>query len=171
MPIVSVKSSNNCVKVYKIGKEGESRLLSANKTGKSKITVKFKNKSGKTVTKTTTVYVKKYPIFMKQLKFNGKKINLKKHKSYLERYNCKSNNVKIDLNLKKGWKIIEVGGYYIDEQTAKASDAKITKAMVLKGKSISFPKKYEYMGVYLSVKKGNTVVPYAFSISRNSNSF
>ena len=134
------------------------------KAGKTKLTIKFRTPDGEKKTLKKTITVKKYPNEFKSLKVNGKKVKINKNKF---RYDCKTskNKVSIKAELEKGWKIrkIEARRYDRDWEESKV---KVTKKMISKGSSISFPKKYKSMEISVFLYKGKSKIQYDISIER-----
>lgn len=132
------------------------------KAGKTTVTFFFttEDKQKKSVSK--TVNVKKYPKEIKSLKVNGKKINTsKKAKRFTCDVKAKSTKCSIKLATKKGWKLTKVrstvsigsGDWYMNYSK------KITKKMLKKGTKFKFPKKYDDLYVYCTMKNssGDTI--------------
>lgn len=167
--ITSAKSSDSSVlKVKKYTYDDGSVFweMKGKKAGKAKITVKFTKPSGETGTIKKTVKVKKFPYEFKSLKVNGKKINIKKNKFYLDEKVSKSKTkLYIKMALKKGWKVIDV---YADRSKNgnKYSTFKVSKSAVKKGTAIKFPKKYKYCDINVTMQKGKDIIYYTFSFRR-----
>ncbi|MBQ6440343.1 MAG: hypothetical protein IJJ06_09515 [Mogibacterium sp.] len=139
-------------------------LLHAKKAGKAKITVKYKKPSGKTGTLKKTIRVKKYPNEIKSLKVNGKTVKVSKNKFYYAKETSKK-NVTVKMALNDGWKISDVSGYKYTK-SGKRSTVKVTKSMIKKGKSISFPKKYKNMYIYVYLTDGKDYISYDVTFFR-----
>ena len=109
--LVSVKSSNPSVIRAELNGTGiyDSTLYPL-KPGKSKITVTYKL-DGKKYKVSATHTVKKYPAPYSYIKVNGKKINLSETKYYYDIDKYKKTSAKIQIKLKKGWKIADAYGY------------------------------------------------------------
>lgn len=172
--ITNVKSSNSkIVKVNKNtyedenGKKQTSFSIYGRKAGKAKLTINFKDGS-KTKKIRKTVKVKKYPNQIKSLKINGNKVNLKGDKRY-NYYNTskyKKKSAKIQLKLKKGWRISNISGNYYNYKTGKEGKISSLKSKISKGKTIKFPNKWTSMDVHVEMTKGDDTIAYHISFWR-----
>ena len=148
---VKITTSNSkVIKVESYKYEGNrSYLLYAKKPGKAviKVTIKLKNGTRKTLKR--TVQVKKYPAPLKSLKVNGKAVGLSANKYQVEK-KVSGSKVSAKVAPKSGWKIAAVYGHYYDKNW-NMKDVKVTKTAVKKGTSISFPKKYGSMDIYVAL--------------------
>ena len=159
--VTSVKSSKASVlEVIKEKRSFEDHketayILESKKAGKATITVKYKKPSGKTGTLKKTITVRKYPKEIKSLTVNGKSVKISKNK-FSFRKKTSRKNVTVKMALKKGWKISRVYCYRY-KKNGNLSEVKVTKKMIRKGLSISFPKKYDNMlvSVYMTDGKDN----------------
>ena len=134
--------------------------------GTAQVTVNFTTRSGQAKSVTKNIVVKAYPKEIKSLKVNGKKVNTNKHKFYYSKKMSKSKtSVKIKMALKKGWKITNI---YADRSTNgdKYTQFKVKKSALKNGKAIKFGKKYKYMWINVTMKKGNDIIQYTFDFYR-----
>jgi hypothetical protein len=134
--------------------------------GTATLTVNFTTPSGEAKTLSKNVVVKAYPKEIKSLKVNGKKVNTNKYKFFYSKKMSKSKtSVKIKMALKKGWKITNI---YADRSTNgdKYTQFKVKKSALKNGKAIKFGKKYKYMWINVTMKKGNDIIQYTFDFYR-----
>jgi hypothetical protein len=134
--------------------------------GTAQVTVNFTTPSGQTKSLTKNIVVKAYPKEIKSLKVNGKKVNTSKNKFFYNKKVSKSKgSVKIKMALKKGWKITNI---YADRSTNgdKYTQFKVKKSALKNGKAIKFGKKYKYMWINVTMKKGNDIIQYTFDFYR-----
>ena len=156
--VTSVKSSKDSVLAVKEEKltfedhKEKAYILKSKKAGKATITVKFKKPSGKTGTLKKTITVRKYPYEIKSLKVNGKSVKISKNKFNFSKKTNRT-NVTVKMALKKGWKVSSIYCYRY-KKNGKTSEVKVTKKMIRKGLSISFPKKYDNMLVSVYMTDG-----------------
>ena len=172
--ITSVKSSNSRVKVERNtwkdedGKNQTSYSLLGKKPGKAKLTIKYKAGS-KTRTIKKTVNVKKYPNQIKSLKINGKTIKTKGDRRYFYNTNGRrytKTSAKIQMKLKKGWRISFIEGNYFNYKTGKDGRISNIRSKVTGGKTIKFPKKWTSMHIYVVMEKGNDTIDYNIDLWR-----
>jgi len=154
--LVSIKSINTKVlKAKKTGKEMYEHYLEPVKSGKAKITVKYKY-NGKKYTVTKKVTVKKYPDAIKSIKVNGKSVNLDK-KAYrfdydVEKY--KKTSAKVKIKAASGWKISNA--YMISAKGDTDKFKELKPSVFKKGTSISIKKGYDaYMFITLVCTSGD----------------
>lgn len=147
------------------GVPGVNYVCVPQKSGKVKLTAKFKDEDGKVRKISRSIRVMKYPSFIKSLKVNGKKINLKQEVTYC---NVKSKKVKntIRFSLKKGWKKTTATGCYRKSNGDQVKISKKELKKILKGKEFSFPKKYKSMYVFVLLEKGEDFLDYQINIER-----
>ncbi len=168
--LVSIKSSKP--KIIRVGKAGikiYDHYLQPKKVGKSVITIKYKLK-GKTYTMKETFTVKKYPNPLKSVKVNGKNINVKKFKYYYRTYKYKKDSVKVKYQPAKGWKIADVYGIMVKNNSDAYKDLDIKNKSIKNGTTIKFPKKYDYMSIFVTLEnsKGETI-QHSVQFGRNKN--
>lgn len=135
------------------------------KTGKVKVTVTYKTKSGnKTVSK--TVRVKNYPKQIKSLKVNGKAISMNKYPDYYSK-KYTGTSVTVKTALKSGWKITSVY-CFVTDKNGKSKDINVSKSAVLKGKAIKFAKKYKefFLGFEMTNTANGDSISYGISLNR-----
>ena len=75
---------------------------------------------------------------------NGKAVKISNHKFHVAK-KCTTTTPKVKITLKKGWKIKAIESQANDYKNPKTKKIKITKSMLKKGKSLSFPKRYGQM--------------------------
>ena len=151
---ISIKSSNkNVLEVASQDKKYNNFAFKAKKTGKSKITIKYKYK-GKVYKETATVKVKKFSNPIKKATLNGKDITKKLKKGYYENYKYNKGKIKVNLKLKKGWKIKMVTYTYPSYEYIK------------NGQSVSIPKKQYTRVRYILVNKYNEELGINFHFQR-----
>lgn len=103
--VLKIKSSKTkVIKVKKTGSKWYDHYLVPKKTGKSKITIKYKYKK-KTYTTSATYTVKKYPAPIQDLNVNGETVNTSSHKYSIDYDDYKGTFVSINLTPKSGWTI------------------------------------------------------------------
>ena len=154
--IVSIKSSKpSVIRATKDGSEIYDTNLTPLKVGKSKITVTYKL-DGEKKKVSATYKVKKYPSPYSYIKVNGKKIDIKNNKYYYDFNKYKKTSAKIEIKLKKGWKIRDAYGY--DENGNNNFTPK-------NGKSFKI-KKGKNAYVFFNVQKGNDVIQYGIRFNR-----
>ncbi len=163
--VTSVKSGNSkIIKVKKSKFEGVTYYdLKYKKTGKTKVTVKFKTPSGEVFTKTKTIKVLKYPNHIKSIKINGKSVNVKKNKYYFDK-KVKGTSVNIKMATKNGWKI----SYADINMSGKNNEKEVknSKSKIKKGTTIKFPKGYDYLSAWVEMSKGNKYITYQVFLYR-----
>ena len=154
--IVSIKSSKpSVIQATKTGSGIYDTNLTPLKVGKSKITVTYKLNGEKK--KISAYYtVKKYPSPYSYIKVNGKKIDIKNHKYYFDINKYTKTSAKIEIKLKKGWKIRDAYGY--DGNGKNEFTPK-------NGKSFKI-KKGKNAYVFFNVQKGNDVLQYGIRFYR-----
>ena len=154
--ITSVTSSNKkVVKVIKDtylnekGKKAAIYHLKYVKAGTAEITVKYTRPNGKKAVIKKTLQIKKYPNMIKSLKVNGKTVKVSKNKfQYSVTKVKKKTSAKIKMATRNGWKVREVtADYYGKGKTYKYKE--LSTSVVTKGTAISFPKKFNYMIIYV----------------------
>jgi len=138
-------------------------FIRAKSAGKATITVKH---SKGTIKK--TIRVKKYPNHITSLTVNGKKVNISDNKFHYIKGKIKSSKVTVKMNLKSGWKIIDVWG---NCWNMNGGDRSFTKSasVVKKGSAISFPKKYSEFELMIAMTNGKDTINYHIRLSRNEN--
>ena len=167
--IISAKSSNVSVAKITKGIDVDTYLyhIEFKKAGKTKLTVKFRTPEGEKKTVKQTITVKKYPDPFKSLKINGKKVKISKNKfRYYGKISKNKKTVSIKAELNKGWKIRKIEARRYDRNW-KESKLKITKKMLTKGSSISFPKKYESLEATVFLYKGKKQMQYDIAVDRS----
>ena len=162
--ITYAKSSDR--KVAKITEDSGYYTVYAKKPGKTRITVKYKWDNGETGKIAKNFRVKKYPNQIKSLKVNGKSIKTTGEERYWYSELCYKTYAKIQLSLRKGWKIAKVEGAYYDSKDDRYRNIKNVKKLVKAGKSIRFPKKYRYMDIKIEMKKGTEAISYQIRLFR-----
>ncbi len=171
MVFKTVKSSNKkVIRVRKNGSSGWDVHLIPKKTGKSTITIKYKL-NGKEYTDRAVMRVKKYPAPLASLTAGGKKVNLKKNKYNFDIYNYSKKTGSFKVKAAKGWKITGVICLLRDNPKDK-NDMRVKelpKSYATKGKTVSFPKKYNTMllSVHMKNEKGEWL-EYVVSFNRGS---
>lgn len=166
--VTSVKSSNSkVIKVIKSKYDGTTYYdLKYKKAGKAKVTVKFKTPSGKVIKKTKTIKVKKYPNHIKSITINGKSVSVKKHKYEYEK-KFTGTKAAIKFKAQNGWKISYADISMYDQDADKDVTVKSAKTKVKKGKSISFPKEYDFMNIWVEMTKGDKYITYQMTLYRD----
>ena len=101
--LVSITSSKKAVLGVKKGDSLGNCTLLPKKPGSAKVTVVVKV-NGKKMTLSANYTVKKYPNALKELKVDGKKVDLKKNK-FGAQVNVSKKKVKLDYKIAKGWKV------------------------------------------------------------------
>ncbi len=163
--LVSVKVSNKKVLSIDDCSHGETKTIHnqavvPKKVGKSKLTIVYKVGSKKK-TISATLTVKKYPFPVKALKINGKKINVKENSIHYFMDNYKKSNIKLNVTVKKGWKIFDA--VLVDMGVPQPKT--ITKS-VKNGKSIKLLKSN---GQYISITlmdKNDKMITYQIFINK-----
>ncbi len=160
---ITAKSSNP--KVIKLVKNDGLYEMILKKSGKSRITMTFKDEEGNTRTLSKVFRVIKYPNFIKSLHISGKKMNIKEDIKASEIY-TKKTKATVKFVLKNGWKKTEITGRYCKKNgnQVKIPDAELKRA--LKGKSFKFPKKYKKMYMFIKLEKGDDYLDYLVEINR-----
>lgn len=171
--VSSSKSSVVAVKKEKYrdekGKTQTAFYVKPESVGTAKITIKFKTKSGKKLSTSRTVSVKKYPNHIKSLKVDGKTVNVSKNKYLYLKGKFKKDKVKINMKLKDGWKIVDVWGNCWDMDSGKIQEIKNAKSLLKKGSAIKFPKKYSDFELMIGMSKGDYYISYHVRLSRSAN--
>ncbi len=142
------------------GKKYKEYYVVGKKSGKTKLSVKYKYK-GKTSTKKLTVTVKEYPNAIQSLTINGKDQSLTGENAfrYTKKYSKKNTKASIKMIPAEGWKISyaygEIG--YPKGKTYKSNVIKKMATKIKKGTEISYPKKYTDMWITVTLenKKGD----------------
>lgn len=142
--------------------------LKPKKVGTTKVTVEFITRSEEVKTAEATIRVRKYPKPIKSMKISGKAVDTSKYKYHVTRKVSRASTaVRIKMALKSGWKIT-----YVSAHRSKSGKEgsfkwyKVTKKQLLKGSALSFPKKYKYFNVALTLKKGSEEINYNIYIRR-----
>lgn len=169
--VTSVTSSNNnVVKVVKDtyynekGKKATSYHLKYVKAGAADITVKYTRPNGQKAVIKKTLQIKKYPNMIKSLKVNGKTVKTSKNKFQYSVNKFKKTSAKIKMATKNGWKVKEVTADYYGK-SYKYKELK--KSVVTKGTAISFPKKFNYMIIYIYMEnKSGDQITYEVDLFR-----
>ena len=147
------------------GKKQTMYTMDCKKSGKAKLTVKFKTAKGKTGTIRTEVKVKKYPAQIKSLKVNGKKVNTSKKKYLYEVRKYKKASATVKMKVKAGWKVQDAQ-YYLFGSTG-SKNGTLKSSVITGGKKISFPKKYSQLMVTISMtNKNNDYISYTVTLVR-----
>ena len=138
------------------GKKYKEYYVVGKKSGKTKLSVKYKYK-GKTSTKKLTVTVKEYPNAIQSITINGKNVPLTGEKAfrYEKKYSKKKTKVNVKVVPAKGWKIIDTNGelYTVTGKSVKKTGIKKAITKVKKGSDISYSK--EYKNCWLNVQMTN----------------
>jgi hypothetical protein len=143
--------------------------LDLKKTGKIKLKVIYKKKSGtKKYTLYKTVTIRKYPNMIKSLKVNGNSINITKARRYgytVRKY--KGTQPKIKLIPAKGWKYYYVQAYRFSDK--ESSDSRLKFKTIKEGRAIAFDKKYDGMTVdiYLMEEETSRMIIYTVYFTRD----
>ena len=169
--ITSVASADAAVLMVKkvdYGDGFDCYCLKPMKVGSSEVTVEFTTPSGEEKTLAATIEVRKYPKPAKSLKINGKAINTGKYKFEVTRKISKSaTKARIKLALKKGWKITDLSAYRSKRGgEGSFSYFKVTKKQLSQGSAIKIPKKYKYVNIGFTMKKGKTEINYLIKLRR-----
>ena len=162
--ITSATSSNNSV--FSVDTYEDYGFINGLAVGTATLNVNFTTPAGETKSLSKNIVVKKYPKEIKSLKVNGKKVNTSKYKFFYDKKMSKSKTkATIKMALKKGWKITDI---YADRSKNgdKWTQFKVSKSTLLKGKAIKFSKKYKYMSIRVTLKKGNDIIWYSFNFYR-----
>lgn len=136
------------------------------KSGKVKVTVTFKTKSGKKKA-SKIVRIKKYPNQIKSLKVNGKKVSTKEYQDYYEN-TYKGTSVKVKAALKSGWKMTNGIYCYVLDKNGNKKTINIKKSRILNGKAIKFARKYKEFSLYFEMenKKNGDLIGYTIRLHR-----
>ena len=161
---IKAKSSNP--KVIKVVKDQGLYMLILKKSGKSRITMTFKDEEGNKRTLSKVFRVIKYPDFIKSLRINGKKINIKEDPTWTYIYNYKKTKARIKFALKNRWKMTTVSGNYCKKNGRQIEIPKVELNRMLKGQSFKFPKKYKRMYMFFRLEKGDDYLEYQVEINR-----
>lgn len=163
--VTYAKSSNP--KVLKVKKDYDGLYnLVPKKSGKVTITATFKDpETGSKQTIKRVFYVRKYPVFIKSLRLNGKKMNLKTDVNSSS-LTTKKTSVRVQFALKNGWKKTNAVGYYYKKNGKKVEIPKKEIAKMMKGKKFKFPKKYKSMYVSVGLQKGEDYLSYFVEFER-----
>ncbi len=152
--ITSVKSSKTSVIEVTEGDEERPWYLHAIKAGSSKITVKYKLKSGTIKSVSATFKVKKYPNAIKFIKLNGKKLDIKPEENVDHQiHGYKKTTTTLQVAANTGWKVDQIF-LFLNKGGETVKELDITKK---NGKSIKTPKSYDvlqYLILFTSTKTG-----------------
>lgn len=165
--IAPIKAKSSNPKVIKVVNNGGDYEMILKKSGKARITATFKDKDGNKRTISKLFRVKKYPTFIKSLRVNGKKMNLKEDMFNSEVYTTKKKTTaRINLTLKKGYKKNDILGYYLTKGGRQIEMPESELKKVLRGKKFKFPKKYKSMYVSIEIGKTGDYRSYLIDIKR-----
>ena len=124
------------------------------KPGSSYVTVRYDSGNG-IAEFSKTVVVKPYPDQFISLKVNGKKVKVSDHK-YKFKKKYKGTKAKVKVALKDGWKIKDSDGAFYKKKYSGLKEIEVSEKTLIKGKAISFPKKYKLLYVFLTLYNENT---------------
>lgn len=160
--ITSVTSSKTTV-IQIIDGDGERPwYMHALKAGSSKITVKYKLKSGARKSVSATLKVKKYPGAIKYIKLNGKKLDIKPSENIeyqVQGYKKTATTLTVAANT--GWKVEKIT-LYLDKDRVTLKELDVTKK---NGKSVKTAKKYDLIQYLILFKNKKTGVIYHSVVS------
>ena len=137
--ITSVKSAKPSIIQVIDGDAERPFFLHGLKGGRSKITVRYRLKSGATRSVAATVTVKKYPNAIKSIKLNGKALPIKPAENIeyqIQGYKKTATTVRIAPNT--GWKVDRITLFMEDGQ-GQVKNLDLTKK---NGRSVATPKRY-----------------------------
>lgn len=156
--ITSVKSAKTSIIEIIEGTEDHPWFMHGLKEGKSKVTVKYTLKSGKTKSVSAYVEVTKYPDAIKSIYLNGKKLKLNpKENIEYQAHGYKKTSTKIKVTANSGWKIEKII-LYLEKYDGSASKEKdVTKK---NNKSVSTPESYDLVQYLILFKNKKTGVIY-----------
>ena len=167
--VISVKSTEP--KILKVVKHEEDGNVfwtaAAKKPGKVTLKVKYKRPDGRKASLKKKITIKKYPNQIKSLKINGKKVKIADNKFFCLEENVTSSKIKVDLKLKKGWKIRSVNGNLWNAGGNGSKVIKKAKSHVKNGDAIKFPKKYRDFELMIGMTDGEDSIMYHIRISRD----
>ena len=152
--ITSVASSRTSVIEVN---DGEPWYMHAVKAGKSKITVRYKLKSGKVKSVSATLAVTKYPNAIKSIRLNGKKLPIRPAENieYQQHgYSKTATTLKVTANT--GWKVEKIT-LYLDRNRETIKELDITKK---NGKSVKTARSYDVLQYLILFKNTSTGVIY-----------
>lgn len=160
--LLTIKSSKpDVIKVVKEGSGLYDHHLVPLKTGKSKISVKYKSGS-KTGTIAATFTVKKYPNPLSFVKINGNKIDIKSNKYYYTVNKYTGTKTTITVKPAKGWKIDSTWGYM--EKADNNSD--FSEFSPRSGKAFTIKKGYNAGAFFTLVNGKNERIQYGINFYR-----
>lgn len=164
--VVKVSSSDPTVLKVHYNKGDEDAVAKGRKAGKATLTVVYRIGEQPASTLTQEIKVKKYPNEIKKLTINGKAVRISSHKFNVSK-KCTATAPKVKITLKKGWKIKSVYSQANDYKNPKIKKKIVTKTMLTKGKSFSFPKRYGQMFIdIVMVNQKGEEIKYSISLYR-----
>lgn len=137
--------------------DGEPWYMHAVSAGKSRITVKYKLKSGAVKSVSAIFTVKKYPNAIKSIKLNGKKLPIKPAENVeYQVHGYKKTATALEVAANTGWKVDQITLFFNKgRDTVKEVD--ITKK---NGKSVKTPKSYDVLQYLILFKNARTGAVY-----------
>lgn len=160
--LVAIKSSRpGVVKIRQYGDTLKDCIFEPRKPGKSKITADVII-NGKKTRLTTTYTVKKYPNALKELKVDGRKVNLKDNK-FFGSVSLDKKRVKVKFRLGKGWKLKSCTCY--DEKADKYVNLKSGGTVTLVRDE---EEEFCSSMVYFILVKGKDVFTYELSLQASA---
>ena len=174
-PIKVTTSNKKVLKVLKteigVTEGGEERIiktfdLEPKKPGKATIKATFRDENGNKKTIKRTIRVREYPVCIKRLTVNGKKLNLKKQEGTTASVESGKTRQTIKFVMKDGWSKVTVYGVYVKKNGDNVQLTKKQLNRIKNGKSISFPKKYKELFVEFHSEKGEDYIDYSVEILR-----
>ena len=148
------------------GKTQKSFRIVGKKAGKATVTIKYTTPKGKKCTLKKKLTVKTYPNEIQSLKINGKKVDVSKNKFEYNEGDLSSTKVKVNLKLKKGWKIQSADANVWNMNTGSSKELSGVKTSLKKGSAISWPKKYTEFEIVIHMRKGDEFIDYQIRLSR-----
>ncbi len=140
--------------------------LEPKKPGKATITAVFRDENGKKQRIERTIRVREYPVCIKNLTVNGKKVSLKKQGGTVYSRFSKKTYQTVKFAMKKGWSKVEVDGKFVKKNGDAVSLTKKQISRIKKGKSIKFPKKYKELDIMFHSEKGEDYMDFLVEIMR-----
>lgn len=164
--VIKVSSSDPTVLKVNYNKGDEDAVAKAKKAGKATLTVVYRIDDQPPTTLTQKIKVKKYPNEIRKMTINGKAVKISNHKFHVSK-KCTTTTPEVKIKLKKGWKIKSVDAQANDYKNPKIKKIKITKSMLTKGKSFSFPKRYGQMFINIvMINQKGEAIKYSIDLHR-----
>ena len=142
--------------------DGEPWYMHAVKAGKSKITVKYRLKSGTVKSVSATLTVRKYPNAIKAIRLNGKKLDIKPAENIeYQAHGYKKTATTLAVSANTGWKVDKIT-LYLDRNRETVKTLDITKK---NGKSVKTAKSYDVLQYVILFRNTKTGVIYHSVVS------